>query len=84
MICPQCLGKGRDRYLTPIIGWRERPCPRCGGCGITSCCEGATPCDEMLIDGRNKRPGECANTTPGLTKSNLCGGPNGSEATTKR
>lgn len=86
MICELCHGTGhkqvnRSPWVNAIYAI---PCPRCGGCGITSCCEGGIPCDNTLRNGRIKQPDGCANTASGLTESNLSGGPNGSEAVTKR
>ena len=49
MICDRCKGSG----VVPLFyvnnsGYSRYPCPVCGGCGIASCCEGATPCDEIV------------------------------------
>lgn len=41
MICQTCLGQreiwGPRRSRKPRDHW---PCPECGGCGFTHCCEG--------------------------------------------
>ena len=54
MRCERCDGMGFDLVLLHngrVVSYV--PCPECGGTGITSCCEGATPCDEVVKEQAN-------------------------------
>ena len=47
MRCDRCDGSGLVRGEWAGFP-ASLPCQVCGGCGVTSCCEGATPCDEVV------------------------------------
>jgi len=51
MICNPCHGKGVvRRWHAPSGVDLPSPCPECGGCGISHCCDGDQPTvrDEVL------------------------------------
>jgi|HubBroStandDraft_6_1064221.scaffolds.fasta_scaffold32263_4 hypothetical protein len=53
MICPTCQYSIRPGFLMTVAdGSRFSPCPTCDGSRIASCCDGAVPCDEDVIDQR--------------------------------
>jgi hypothetical protein len=53
MICPTCQHSERPGFVMSAAGAsRFMPCPTCDGSRIASCCDGAVPCDEDVIDQR--------------------------------
>lgn len=44
MICDTCHGNGyiTRAYIAGVVDVTN-PCPDCGGCGVTSCCDGDQP-----------------------------------------
>lgn len=55
MRCETCQGTGRVPRHPPELrayggAWltEEKPCPECGGCGVSHCCDGLTACNDVL------------------------------------
>jgi hypothetical protein len=69
MICETCRWSGKPGFVLvgpasyligsngtarPITEWR--PCPTCGGTCIDSCCDGAVPLEQDVIDEVKPKP----------------------------
>jgi hypothetical protein len=53
MICPTCQYSDRPGFVaTGGNAAAFTSCPTCNGSRIASCCDGAVPCDEDVVDQR--------------------------------
>ena len=51
VICPTCQYSERPGFVIAAAdATRFMPCPTCDGSRLASCCDGAVPCEEDVID----------------------------------